>query len=264
MAAITAVFVCTSFLLKREEGVIYLIGDSTVADYSLEREYMDKRYPLVGWGQMFQAFFVSDSLSQVQHLLGDVTSVRVDDRAKGGRSTRTFFQEGRWREVYEKLRPGDIVMMQFGHNDGSERHAERYVNIEGYKEFLRLFIQQSKDKGAIPIVLTPVARNYPWKEGQLHNVHGDYPDAAKEVALEQAVQLIDLNKLSMQHFTRKGQEYVTNNYFMNLPANMYKAYPEGQKDNTHFQGEGGKAVAQLVFDAMKRLKFVDKQDAFGR
>lgn len=254
LAGTAAVLVCTSFLFKREEVVIYLIGDSTVADYSLEEDYMDKRYPVVGWGQIFQPFFVPDSLSYVRHLVGGAKSVRIDDRARGGRSTRTFFQEGRWRSVYEKLQPGDIVMMQFGHNDASERHTERYVNIEGYKEFLRLFVQQSKDKGAIPIVLTPVARNYPWKDGQLHSVHGEYPDAAKEVAAEQSVQLIDLNTLSMQHFTRRGQEYVADNYFMNLPANVYKAYPEGQKDNTHFQAEGGRAVAQLVFDAMKKLK----------
>lgn len=241
----------SSFLNNKKEVVIYLIGDSTVADYSLEEGYMEKRFPLVGWGQMFHAFFAPDSLPQLRHLIGKTHAVRIDDRAKGGRSTRTFFQEGRWREVYDRLNKGDIVMMQFGHNDGSESHTERYVPIEGYKEFLRLFILQTRQKGAIPILLTPVARNYPWKEGKLANVHGDYPAAVLAIAKEQNVRCIDLNALSMNLFTSKGQAYVTQNYFMNIPSGKYKAYPEGQKDNTHFQAAGGTAVAALVFNALK-------------
>jgi lysophospholipase L1-like esterase len=118
---------------------------------------------------------------------------------------------------------------------------------------LRLFINQTREKGATPIVLTPVARNYPWKEGKLTNVHGDYPQAAKDVAKELSVKLIDLNELSMAFFSNKGQEFVTQNYFMNFGAGLYQAYPEGQKDNTHFQTAGGKEVAKLVFNAMKKL-----------
>jgi lysophospholipase L1-like esterase len=207
----------------------------------------------VGWGQVFQPFFHKDSLKLVSTILGNAKEVKIDDRAKGGRSTRTFFQEGRWASVYKSLQKGDVVMMQFGHNDGSVEKTERYVNMEGYKEFLRLFITQTREKGATPIVVTPVARNYPWKDGKLTNVHGEYPQAAKDVAKELNVKLIDLNELSMEFFSGKGQEYVTNNYFMNLEAGKYQAYPEGQKDNTHFQGAGGKEVAKLVFNAMKKL-----------
>ncbi|MFD2538107.1 SGNH/GDSL hydrolase family protein [Sphingobacterium chuzhouense] len=73
------------------------------------------------------------------------------------------------------------------------------------------------------------------------------------MAAELDVKLIDLNELSMAHFSEKGQDYVTENYFMNFPAGRFQAYPNGQKDNTHFQVAGGKAVAKLVFDAMKDL-----------
>lgn len=252
LVALILCIVLTSFSYQKVT-TIYLIGDSTVADYSLENDYDSKRYPLVGWGQVFQPFFVSDSLKHVEHLLGKVDQVKIDDRAKGGRSTRTFFQEGRWSAIYKILQKGDVVMMQFGHNDGAVNKPERYVDIQGYKEFLRLFIDQTRQKGAVPILLTPVARNYPWKDGKLHNVHGEYPQAAKEVAVELDVKLIDLNELSMAHFSEKGQDYVTENYFMNFPAGRFQAYPDGQKDNTHFQTAGGKAVAKLVFDAMKSL-----------
>ncbi|MBE8723051.1 rhamnogalacturonan acetylesterase [Sphingobacterium pedocola] len=247
--------VLTAFLaVKRKETVIYLIGDSTVADYALEEGYMEKRYPLVGWGQLLQPLLVEDSLLQLKHLIGNAQQVRVDDRAKGGRSTRTFFQEGRWRSIVENLKPGDIVMIQFGHNDGSVAHPERYVDTTGYKEFLRLFISQTRQKKGLPILLTPVARNYPWKEGMLHNVHGDYPDAVKKIAAEMSVPLIDLNEISMNFFNSKGKEYVTKNYFMNFPPGQFAAYPQGQTDNTHFQVEGGKEVARLVFSAMKKLR----------
>jgi lysophospholipase L1-like esterase len=88
-----------------------------VADYSLEKEYETKRFPQVGWGQVFQPFFQKDSLKLVSNILGHAKEIKIDDRAKGGRSTRTFFQEGRWASVYKTLQKGDVVMMQFGHND---------------------------------------------------------------------------------------------------------------------------------------------------
>ena len=204
-------------------------------------------------GEVFQQFFVKDSLKLVDQLIG-ADSVVVDDRAKGGRSTRTFFQEGRWRALYNDLKPGDLVLIQFGHNDAAVDKTERYVNEEGYKEFLRLYVYQTREKGATPILLTPVARNYPWENDHLQNVHGNYPAAVKEVAAEMNVMLIDLNQLSMDYFSAKGKDYVSGNYFMNLPAATYEAYPEGQNDNTHFQPEGAKAVAQLVFNALKNLE----------
>jgi len=253
LIAFASVLILSAFSPKSKVTTIYLIGDSTVADYSLEKDYETKKFPQVGWGQVFQPFFQKDSLKQLKNILGNAKEVKIDDRARGGRSTRTFFQEGRWAAVYKSLQKGDVVMMQFGHNDASVEKTERFVNIEGYKEFLRLFINQTREKGAIPIILTPVARNYPWKDGKLDNVHGEYPQAAKDVAKELNVKLIDLNELSMAFFTSKGQEYTTQNYFMNFEAGLYPGFPEGQKDNTHFQKAGGTEVAKLVFNAMKKL-----------
>lgn len=251
-----------AFSFQQDPVTVYLIGDSTMADYSGNydkgKDYMKTRYPLMGWGQVFQQFMSRDSLHKVRGII-KADSVIVDDRARGGRSTRTFFQEGRWRSVYENLKEGDVVMMQFGHNDASESKTERYVDVEGYKEFLRLYVTQTRQKDAYPVILTPVARNYPWENGQLQNVHGEYDQAAKDVAKELDVLLIDLNKKSMDHFSQMGKEYVTNKYFMNFPAGLYEAYPEGQEDNTHFQPDGATAVARLVYEGMQELN-VQKQD----
>ncbi|WP_237144235.1 rhamnogalacturonan acetylesterase [Pontibacter pamirensis] len=242
--------------IKKKPVKVYLIGDSTVADYTGDyddKDYMTTRFPVTGWGQVFQPFMRPDSLSHIRNIIKS-DSVVVVDKARGGRSTRTFFEEGRWAEVYKALQKNDVVMMQFGHNDAAENKPERYTSVPAYKEYLRLFVKQTREKGALPIILTPVNRNYPWEDGKLSNVHGDYPQAAKDVAMELNAPLIDLTQLSINAFTAKGEEYVTSNYFMNLPAGKYEAYPEGQKDNTHFQPEGAKAVAQMVFNGMKKLK----------
>ncbi|TDD98704.1 rhamnogalacturonan acetylesterase [Flavobacterium cellulosilyticum] len=261
----------TSYNSKKEEKqegkvlvtTIYLIGDSTMADYANnyepDKDYMKTRYPVTGWGQVFQQFLVKDSLKSVSNLI-KTESAFVDDRARGGRSTRTFFQEGRWRAVYENLKKNDLVLMQFGHNDAAEDKTERYVTIEGYKEFLRLFISQTRSKEAVPIILTPVARNYPWVDGKLQNVHGLYDQAVKDIAVEMNVMLIDLNTKSMDFFTKKGESFSAENYFMNFSAGLYEAYPEGQKDNTHFQPKGATEVARLVFEGMKELNFNFKKE----
>ncbi|MEP3387778.1 MAG: rhamnogalacturonan acetylesterase [Reichenbachiella sp.] len=256
-----SIFVCQLLLAacqgkKDPEVVIYLIGDSTVADYSDNydegKDYMKTRFPITGWGQVFPVLFED----QTSLLNGKVQAdnFRIVNKARGGRSTRTFFQEGRWRKVYDSLWTGDLVLMQFGHNDAAEHKPLRYVNIEGYKEFLRLYVSQTRLKEAIPILLTPVARNYPWENSHLQNVHGEYPAAAKEVAAEMNVLLIDLNQLSMNAFSEKGETFVSEKYFMNLPAGKYEAYPEGKNDNTHFQPEGAKVVAQLVYEALQNLQ----------
>lgn len=248
---------------KKKVTKVWLIGDSTVADYSLDPDYMKKKYPMKGWGQVLQPFLSSDSLKLVSQLI-KADSAFVVNKAMPGRSTRSFFEESRWSEVYNLLGPGDIVMIQFGHNDASVAKGERYTGIPGFKEFLRLYVNQTRQKGAIPILITPVARNYPWEEGKLKNTHGDYPEAMRSVAQELNVCLIDLGELSMAFFSSKGQEYSTYKYFMNIDSGKYEAYPAGSKDNTHFQPEGAIAVATLVFNEMKKLTVPDIDQAGDR
>lgn len=231
---------------------VFLAGDSTLTDYTLESNYQEKRYPQQGWGGVFQEFFVADSLKTLK-TPALAKNVLVVDKAKGGRSTRTFFQEGRWRYIFENLKPKDWVLIQFGHNDESEKKVYRYVDVPGYKEYLRLYIHQVREKGATPILVTPVSRNYPWKDGVLGDSHVDYAKAMIEVAEDQKVDLIDLNRLSREFLTKKGKDFVTTTYFMNLPEGKYSAYPNGQKDDTHFQSEGAKAMAQIVYNEFKKI-----------
>ncbi|MBW6497164.1 MAG: rhamnogalacturonan acetylesterase [Bacteroidales bacterium] len=234
-------------------ATLWMIGDSTMTDYAnYGEDYMKERYPQTGWGQALPEFLVPDSLKTVG--IFGVDSIILQNKARGGRSSRSFFEEGRWREICGQLKPGDFVIIQFGHNDASESKGERYVSLPGYKEFLRLYVNQSREKGAVPILITSVCRNYPWENEVLGNSHGDYPQAMREVAKEMNVHLVDLTELSANHFTEKGRDYVTENYFMNLPPRKFEAYPEGLSDNTHFQPEGALEVARLVFEGLKGLK----------
>jgi lysophospholipase L1-like esterase len=234
-------------------ATLWMIGDSTMADYAnYGEDYMRDRYPMTGWGQALPGFLAPDSLAGIP--LFQLDSISVQNKARGGRSTRSFFEEGRWAEVYNQLQPGDFVIIQFGHNDASVSKGERYVSIPGYKEFLRLYVNQTRQQGATPILITSVCRNYPWENDLLGNSHGDYPQAMREVAEELSVYLIDLTEISAQHFTKMNREYVTVNYFMNLPAGKFEAYPEGLTDNTHFQPEGAREVSRLVVDCLKTLE----------
>ena len=231
---------------------LYIASDSTATDYSTEPDYMAKRHPQMGWGQVFQPLFTAESLPRLKNLHVAKT-VKVEPKAKGGRSTRSFFEEGRWREIYDALQPSDLVLIQFGHNDQSKDKVERYTPIDGYKQYLRMYVENVRAKKARPILMTSVSRNNRWEDGKLQNTHGDYPQAVKDLAAEMKVDLIDLNQLSMDLFNAKGQEYVSEKYFMNLPEGKFEGYPKGQKDNTHFQPEGAEAVAKLVFEALTKL-----------
>lgn len=240
-----------SFILPKRERRIFLVGDSTVADYSIDSGYLKKRYPLSGWGQQFQAFFVKDSLMKLKSWIR-ADSIEIRNFARGGRSTRTFFEEGRWATVMDQVRSGDVVLIQFGHNDAAQDRPDRYVDLEGYKSYLKRFVEETRSRNAIPVLISPVNRNYPWKDGKLANVHGAYPEAVKSIATALKVRFIDLTQISIQAFSAIGQEKVSREYFMNFEKGKFAGYPDGQKDNTHFQTAGAYFVAQLVFNELKK------------
>jgi len=237
---------------------IHLVGDSTMADYSTRSDYAENYYPVTGWGEVFQPFMRKDSLVKVNHFI-DADSIEVIDWAIGGRSTRLFYEEGTWEEVYNAIQPGDYVMIQFGHNDASENHPDRYVDTAGFKMYLKLFAQQTREKGGIPVFITPVNRNYPWSGGIMTSVHGDYPLAMKQAADASKTALIDLTSRSCEFFTSKGKEYVTNNYFMTFGPHVYegKYWETGSSDGTHFQPAGAVEVARLVFRGLQDLRLLD-------
>lgn len=222
----------TAFALPpKKRTKVYLIGDSTMC------EYEPARAPLTGWGMPFKHFFDS--------------SIVVDNRARGGRSTRTFISEGRWQAVADSLAEGDCVLMQFGHNDEAkeEKYKDRYTPVPDYKTNLVRFVSETRAKGATPVLLTPVSRMR-FKDGTAQETHVDYTAAVYEVAARYKVPLVDLDKKSRELYQQMGEEN-TKLLFMQLSPGEHPAYPDGQKDNTHFNEYGARRIAELVLAGLR-------------
>ncbi|RYZ27388.1 MAG: rhamnogalacturonan acetylesterase [Chitinophagaceae bacterium] len=227
--------VIMAFVMPPEKKTkVYLIGDSTMCDYE------PRRAPLTGWGMPFRYFFDS--------------TVEVDNHARGGRSTRTFLSEGRLQPIADNLQEGDYVLMQFGHNDEAkeERYKDRYTPVADYKINLAKFIAETRAKKAIPILITPVSRMR-FKDGKQQSTHEEYTAAMYEIAKQMKVLLIDLDKKSRELYQQLGEEN-TKLLFMQLAPGEHPAYPEGQKDNTHFNEYGARRIAELVLAGLKENK----------
>ena len=228
--------VLTAFTLPPKKKIrVYLIGDSTMCEYEA------KRAPLTGWGMPFKNFFD--------------TTVTIDNRAKGGRSTRTFLSENRWQPIADSLQEGDYVLMQFGHNDEAkeERYKDRYTPVPDYKVNLAKFIAETRARKAVPVLITPVTRMRFDKEGKQQETHMEYTAAVFEVAKQYSVPVIDLDKRSRELLTQLGP--VNANYlFMQLAPGEHPAYPEGQKDNTHLNEYGARRIAELVLAELKEQR----------
>ncbi|MGE8224398.1 MAG: GDSL-type esterase/lipase family protein [Stenotrophomonas sp.] len=216
---------------------VFIAADSTAASYGAERA------PQAGWGQVLQSW-LDDSQWQVRN------------HAVGGRSTRSFINEGRLDAIEKELQPGDVLLIQFGHNDAKLEDATRYTDPDGdYQQFLSRYIAAARAKGATPILITPVARLL-YDFGALLDTHGRYTLAMKQVAKAQDVQLIDLNASSMAWIRALGEQGAKP-YFMFVPE-------QNKADGTHFSAAGATAVACLVMrgwvDIAPQLKPTLKRD----
>lgn len=211
---------------------VYLIGDSTMSVKEV------KAYPETGWGMPFAYFFDS--------------TVTVDNRAKNGRSTRTFISEKLWQPVSETLQEGDYVLIQFGHNDESKEKADRYTTPEEYKANLVRFITETRNRKALPVLITPVARRRFDASGHIMESHETYSDLVRVVAREQHVPLIDLDQTSQALLQQYGEEN-SKVLFNWLEPGEHPNYPEGKQDNTHFNELGARKIAELVLDNVRTL-----------
>lgn len=213
--------------------LLYMVGDSTMADRT-DTTITPER----GWGQVLPTF-----------LDGDVT---VKNYAMNGRSTRSFMEEGRWRAVAGQLHRGDIVIIQFGHNDTKQSDPRRYTSIEDYQANLSKMVQEARKKGARPVLCTPIARRYFSNEtGELVNRHGGYVDAVRKVAEAEKVPLIDMNGMTSEWLRREGDS-ASVRYFCHIPAGKYSKYPDGKTDNTHLSEAGAVEVARMAAEDMQR------------
>ncbi|MDQ6610472.1 MAG: rhamnogalacturonan acetylesterase [Bacteroidota bacterium] len=238
------VSVLSSFvLMQKGKPVFYIIGDSTVKNGD-----GTGKGSLWGWGDYLAPYF-------------DTSKIGIENDALGGRSSRTFITEGRWDKVLSKLKKGDYVIMQFGHNDSSplddtarargtikgigEESKEVYNPIMKKQEvvytygyYMRKYIRDAKGKGAIPIVCSPIPRN-DWKDGKVTRSTDSYAGWAQQVAKEEGAYFIDLNNLVAAKYEEMG-------------ADAVKPFFPG--DHTHTNIDGAKLNAQLIVEELKKQK----------
>jgi lysophospholipase L1-like esterase len=213
---------------------LHLAGDSTMSDKLPEKR------PETGWGEPFAALFAPGSVLVINH-------------ARNGRSTRTFIEEGRWKALVEDLGEGDLVFIQFGHNDQSEHKPDRYTPLPEYRANLERFVREVRARGGEPLLLTPIARRRFDGAGELQPSHGDYPAAVRELARSLSVPLIDAEALSSAPLRAAGVEG-SKALFLHLPAGAHPNYPQGLTDDTHLSPAGARLIAEAVARALREAE----------
>jgi lysophospholipase L1-like esterase len=236
---VAAFILLTSFTLEQKRKMkVWLIGDSTMANKEV------RAYPETGWGMPFSNFFDS--------------TVEVDNRAKNGRSTKSFMAEGLWKPVVDNMQEGDYVLIQFGHNDEVKTKAT-YTTEEEFTRNLEQYVSETRKRKAIPVLITPVARRKFDSTGMLEDTHKVYSALVRAVAAKDKVPLIDLDQKSQGLLRQYGPE--ASKYLFNyLDAGEHPNYPEGRKDDTHFSELGARKMAELVLAEIRsmRLDLADK------
>jgi rhamnogalacturonan acetylesterase len=218
---------------------LFLVGDSTVHNSK----------PGSGWGDHLETFF-------------DTSKIGVYNRARGGRSSRTFIEEGLWQKVLAEMKPGDYVLLQMGHNDGggvpsrltlpgigeetqtqdaNNTSNSGPVTLHTYGWYLRQYIQDARSRKATLILVTPVLTNTWAKDGTNKNKYGQYAFWMKQVAEKEKVPLLDLNAIMLKHYNELGQNKVSSEFF-------------GKGDITHTVPTGAKANASYVIEGLKEMK----------
>lgn len=224
----------TAFIPPKKNIHVWLIGDSTMCTQPRDRS------PVTGWGTPFEDFFDS--------------TVTILNKARGGRSTRTFISEGRWKAVADSLEEDDYVLIQFGHNDEAKepQYRERYTAVPDYKANLIKFINEARSKKAIPVLLTPVTRMIFDSLGNIKETHKEYSAAVWEVGKQYNVPVIDLDAKSrslVQDFGPKWAKVL----YMQVDSLENPHYPNGRYDNTHFNEYGARQIAELVLAEIRNL-----------
>lgn len=224
---------------------IYTIGDSTVRNGR-----GDGLGGLWGWGDPLVQYF-------------DTSKVVVVNHAMGGTSSRTYRDKGLWQEVLDQLKPGDYVFMQFGHNDagavndtirargtirGTGEEVEEIDNmitgqhevVHSYGWYLRQYVKEAREKGAIPIIMSPIPRNT-WDGTKVLRNNEDYGKWANEVALSEKVGFVNLNESMALAMEALSEEMVTDHLFYS-------------RDHTHTSAKGAVLAASLVIKGVMQLE----------
>ena len=253
LMAILIVVVLTAS--KPARTTIFIIGDSTAAQKDLS-----KGSPERGWGMALQCFF-------------DTVFIHVDNHAVNGRSSKSFIDEGRWDRVLSLMRPGDYVIIQFGHNDEKPK-ADRHTDPGSTFDYnLARFVRETREHGGIPVLMNAVVRrnfmvaapanaddealrNTTFKDAPvmvegdtLVDTHGLYAVAPRDVAKRMNCHFVDANRITHDLEQSLGVEGSKKLHMWYAPGE-HPALPQGRQDNTHYNAYGAHQVARRLAEAL--------------
>lgn len=269
-------FIFTAFKADKSKLTIFMIGDSTMANKNITGGNPER-----GWGMMLPGFFSEDIL--------------IDNHAVNGRSSKSFIDEGRWDKVLSKMKKGDYVFIQFGHNDEKADTTRHTVPGGSFDDNLRRFVNETRARGGKPVLFNSIVRrnfvqpldasiskdtrhdagstDKPEEGDTLFDTHGAYLESPRSVAAELNVPFIDMNRLTHELVQNMGAQ-ASKQLFMWVEPNIVPAFPKGREDNTHLNINGGRIVAGLAADAIaetlpelaphvRKYDFVVAQDGSG-
>ncbi len=212
---------CTALHAESTPPTIHMIGDSTMANKK------NPAHPERGWGQLFSEFIIPPA--------------KLENRALNGRSTRSFINEKHWAALLTELKPGDWVIIQFGHNDQKSDNPKVHAAHDGaYRENLIRFITETRARSAFPILATSVVRRRWDAHGNFIDTLGEYPAATRAVAARENVPLLDLHQLTLKMESDAGIDGSAKFHF--------------SKDDTHYSELGARATSALAAAEIHRLQ----------
>ena len=250
----TALLLLLTAATNEKKTTIFIIGDSTAANKDISGGKQER-----GWGMALQCYFDDNII--------------VDNHAVNGRSSLSFINEGRWDKVLEKMKPGDFVIIQFGHNDEKPK-ADRHTDPGSTFDYnLAKFVRETREHGGIPVLMNCVVRrnffvNVPendddeklrtttFKDGAkmvegdtLIDTHGLYRIAPRDVAQRMNCHFVDANRITHELEQGLGTEASKKLHMWFLPGEE-PSVPNGRQDNTHYNVHGAHVVARLLADAL--------------
>lgn len=249
---LVALLVLTAFTEGEKKTTIFMIGDSTMANKSITGGKPER-----GWGHVLGGFFTEDII--------------IDNHAVNGRSSKSFIDEGRWDRVLSRIKPGDYVVIQFGHNDEKSNPSLYTAPGSTFDANLECFVHETRERGAHPILMNAIVRrNFiapkppavsenirpntdkngnPIEGNTLYDTHGTYLDSPRNVAKRLGVPFVDANKITHDLVQGLGREE-SKKLFMWVAPNTIPSIPKGREDNTHLNIYGARVVAGLLVDAI--------------
>lgn len=213
----------------KDPVTIFLAGNSTVTDQKAE--------PWAAWGQMLPRFFQAQKVVVANH-------------AESGETLKSFVGENRLKKLFTTIKAGDYLFIQFAHNDQKPQSSSYVKPFTGYKEYLKLYIDKTREVGAFPVLVRPMHRRTFNDNGKIQNSHGDYPEAMRQVSVEENVPLIDLFSMSAAFFESLGVEG-SKKAFVHYPAGSFPGQEKELSDDTHFNNYGAYQLAKCVVKGIK-------------